>query len=150
MKSADPSGLRVERPPFFEPLFFPTLLFLTLRTSFLSEPLILLSLRAQGDVCLPPSPLLGLGSAGLDWSGTSPRSCCFRCFRFGGPTFRKSKITKKYPFPRRVQNLKNLTRCPQETDSGRFGDILWHQLSLYFTIIKNLYFATTIMRRKLF
>ena len=55
-KSADRSGLRVDRPPFFQSLFSPILLFLIRRTSFLSEPLILLTLRAQGEVYLPDIP----------------------------------------------------------------------------------------------
>ena len=57
-KSADPSGLRVDRPPFFQSLLFPILLFLILRTSFFSEPLILLALQTQGEVCLPLPPAL--------------------------------------------------------------------------------------------
>ena len=62
LKSADPSGLRVDRPPFFQSLLFPILLLLILRTSFLAEPLILQALRAQGgftSLLPPPWPRLG-------------------------------------------------------------------------------------------
>ena len=58
-KSADPSGLRVE------PVSFPPIL-----RTFLLSNLILLTLQARREVYLPPSPLLGLGSAG----GVSPQS----------------------------------------------------------------------------
>ena len=55
LKSADPSGLRVDRPAFFQSseLFFSPILFL----------LILRTLRAWGEVYLLPSPLLGAYTA---------------------------------------------------------------------------------------
>ena len=107
--SADPPGLRVDHPPCFWITFVPNLF----RIFFPSESMILLTLRAWGEVYLPPSPLLGHGPAG-SISPWSPPGSIFSYFSgFWTHFFRFPKPSKKRPVPKKPKTKKIDPRAPQ-------------------------------------
>ena len=118
-KSADPPGLRVDRP-FFLPILLA-----------LSDPA---NPPSPAGVYLPPSPLLGLGSAGAVYCQTSQRRFFYDFFILG--TF--FCPIKNHHFPKRSKISKIRPDAAKVIDFVRLGDIFWHQFSLHVTIPRKL------------